>query len=78
MPTFPFELRAPGVEMYRLTARGWLLVGATVPPDADVPEVANQGCALCDKALDSLSMDQVLCLAGVHCAHCGQLRRADR
>jgi hypothetical protein len=66
----------PGVEQYRLTHCGWVLVGATVPPDPDVPQVVNQGCRLCDQALDSLSMEQVLNATGIHCTHCGQLRRS--
>lgn len=77
MPKATLDFVVPGVEKYRITPGGcWLLVGATVPPDPDVPEVVNQGCALCDKALDSLSMEQVMAVKGVHCIYCGQIRRS--
>lgn len=66
----------PGVERYRFTANGWVLVGTTCPPEDTQPEVVNKGCAECDKALDSISMDQLLRLSGIHCTLCGQLRRA--
>jgi len=56
--------------------QGWVLVGVTAPPDPDVPEIVNKGCWRCDQALDSLSAEQVIAIEGVHCAHCGQLRRA--
>lgn len=76
--TIPSELDfvVHGVEVYRLTPGGWLLVGTTAPPDADLPEVVNEGCVRCDKAVLSLSMEQVLFMKGIHCAHCGQLRRS--
>ena len=70
-----FTLRAPGEEMWRLAAKGWLLVGATVPPEPEAPEVGNR-CGYCESALARAALMRPLALHGIHCGHCGRVSRA--
>lgn len=69
-----FTLRAPGEEMWRLAATGWLLVGVTVPPEPDAPEVDNR-CGYCESALARAALTRPFVLKGVHCGHCGRVSR---
>lgn len=68
-------LRKPGEEIWRLAATGWLMVGATVPPAPDAPEV-DARCLQCDSALAAAALARPLVLQGIHCGHCGRLNRA--
>lgn len=70
-----FTLRKPGEEIWRLAATGWLMVGATVPPAPDAPEV-DARCLQCDSALAAAALAQPLALEGIHCGHCGRVSRA--
>ena len=72
-----FTLRAPGKKRWRLAATGWLLVGATVPPEPGAPEVDSR-CGRCESALAraALGVRQPLVLEGIHCGHCGRVSRA--
>jgi len=69
-----FTLCSPGEEVLRLTARGWLLVGATVPPEPGAPEVDNR-CGYCESALARAALTRPFVLNGVHCVHCGRVSR---
>lgn len=70
-----FTLRSPGEEMWRLAARGWLLVGTTVRPGPGAPEVDNR-CGYCESALARAALTRPLALEGIHCGHCGRVSRA--
>ena len=62
-------------ERYRLTGSGWILVGATVPPDVSQAELNDSGCEKCRYAA-AHAAHTPFALASIYCAHCGQLRRA--
>lgn len=68
-------LRAKNRKMWRLAATGWLLVGATVPPEPGAPEVGNR-CGYCESALARAALTRPLALDGIHCGHCGRVSRA--
>ena len=68
-------LRSPGEEIWHIAARGWLLVGATVPPEPQAPEVDNR-CGYCESALARAALMRPFVLKGVHCGHCGRVSRA--
>jgi hypothetical protein len=68
-------LQKPGEEIWRLAATGWLLVGVTVPPEPDAPEVDSR-CGRCESALARAALLRPLALKGVHCGHCGRVSRA--
>ena len=61
-------LRKPGEGM-------WLLVGVTVPPEPDAPELDNR-CGHCESALARAALTRPLALHGIHCGHCGRVSRA--
>ena len=70
-----FTLRSPGEEIWRLAAKDWLLVGTTVRPEPDAPELDNR-CLQCESALARVALMRPLALEGIHCGHCGRVSRA--
>ena len=68
------RLQPSGLELFRVTGDGWLLIGTTVAPKSDAPEV-DRRCVRCDSAVAGAVLACPPVFRGIHCKHCGNLRR---
>ncbi len=75
MPERVLTFRPNGQEIFRLSGDTWLLVGTTVAPEPDAPEV-DARCLQCESALAAAALARPMVLQGIHCGHCGRMNRA--